>query len=395
MADKDVSLDGLRKFLQENEKKIAQTKQKLEAIQRGFNSHYVRFKAAHDALLLKLTEKILVNRGAINPAFAAEVAAQLPQERQRLQTRRQELSQLTAQIQKVADDLLAQTQRQTEELRTFNSQFDVQEEQIKSQQTHLQAELEQLNAQVKQLSKGCLGTLFNLLKIGKLDQFRQRLVIQLQGLQKDLHVLRREWQTKRETFMREQTDLHTQWQTKCLELAQLRTEFNHLQNDQKLEKLATKRAIYLILDNLKDKNLCLKSSLETELQEMLTLNVETDSYTEGLRAISSLIALLGGLLTGMESFRTSVDALLKEQQKHNPHLPKLKISLATKVQTFHQQWSIIQKQVENNAQLCKAPLEFANKIQPYIAQTLNEQGAKEMFDSLGASLSRATQAWKG
>lgn len=386
--------EEFRDFLVNRMQAIEAVKHEVDEIQSGFTTNYVEFKARHDALLVRLTEQVLDHFDEIPEPLRAHIERRFSQERARARERCDNLKDLVPQTRQAVDKLLGDGQAKVANYRRQNPQYDQREEALKAKIERLKNEIRTLDENIKKLSGGA-GFLLNMGKIDKIDKERQRLVGQYEARRQELHELRQEWENKRDTFMKTQGELQQQWQEKNLELSELRAELELLSDDTKLEELARKRAVYAVLDDLKDPSLCENSRLEDQLREMLVLNHQTDNLHKGLGEVAGLIAWLNSLLEGMSSIRKSVDTLIEQQRMHRAHLNPLNIELPDEAANFHQMWEPLHERVKNDARLSKVPLEFVDTIKPFMEQTLTDQQISGMFDSLGNALKEATKGWRG
>jgi chromosome segregation ATPase len=349
---KNLSSEQLSDYLTENIQQIGRVRKEVEEIQVGFNSSFVEWKAKHDAKLEQLTGVLIDSMNNIGPTLQHNIETRREEERQRLKEHREQLrEQLIPGVQAEADQILENGQYLTDGLRELNPKLNQREEDLKARRTALEAELAQLNEQIRRLS-GCIGVVINFGKIGKLDRQRQRIIGELKAVNMDLKEVRDEWQNTSQEIDSEQVDLQNQWQKKTLELAQLQGELNYLDDDATRESMALKSAARYILDNLKEPADCPDQDLKGELDQMVELNIRSDQYQQGLGAVSGIIALLDGIIQG----------------------------LYQKVQDDHQ--------------ICAEPEMFMESIQPVIDHDLSEVNIKGMFENLGQALKQSTESWR-
>ncbi len=392
---KTLSLNKFSQYLTDQIERIGAVRREIEEIQVGFNSAYVEWKAQHDATLERLTETMIQRWAELGPDLQARIEARIPQERERAVQRRQELREtLIPETQSEADRILQEGQALTQKLRQLNPKLDRREEELKAQARDLGAKLEQLNAQIKRL-RGCLSVVFNFFKINKLDRQRQQVIGQLKVVQQELKKVREEWKEAQEEIGSEQAELQAEWQERTLRLAQRQAELDYLDSEANRESLALQRATRYVVDNLKEHVPCPVEDVKKELDHMVELNIQTDTYQEGLGSVGSLLSLLDGITEGLKRFDESVQGLIKEQSMHSAYLPKLQITIPGDAATFHQQWDELAHKVRDEGRLCAQPTEFLDMVRPMMGQELSESRIKRMFESLGQGLDQATREWKG
>ena len=389
-----ISAEQLSDYLTEIIQKISRIQKEVEEIQVGFNSSFVEWKAKHDAKLERLSEAVLDRWETIGLDLQQKIETRWDEERSTLEKRREQLrEELIPEIQAEADRLLENGQYLTESLRELNPQLNQREENLKARRAALEEELAQLNEQIRRLG-GCIGVVINFSKISGLDRQRQRIIGELKAVQKDLKEVREEWQGTSVEIKAEQDDLQSQWQQKTLELSRLQGELNYLDDDNKRESLAHRSAGCHVIDHIKEPIDCPDQEIQSELDQMVELNNQTDTYQLGLGSVSGMIALLDGINQGLLRFKESVQGLIDEQRIHSSYLPRLKVSLPGEVLDFHKQWDGLYQKVQDDRQICSDPETFLESIQPVIDQDLSEPVIKGMFDDLGKALKEATQSWR-
>ena len=392
---KNYSLKQTDEFISENIEKIAKVRRELEEIQIGFNSAYVEWKAKHDAALERLTETVTGRWEEVGAGLRAEIETRIAQEQRLISKRRQVLrDELLPEAQSEADQILNDGQQLKQTLRELNPQLDQREEDLKAARAKLEHDLKELNEQIRRLS-GCLQVVFNFFKINKLDRQRQRLIGKLESIQDDLKKVRGEWEDAQVRTMVEEETLQLNWQDLTLKLAELQGEADYVDDQTNREALALRRASRYVIDNLKEPVDSPAADIKQELDAMVTLNIQTDTYQKGLGSVSSLMSVLDGVTEGMKRFGESVSGLISEQRMHSAYLPTLRISVPDDVLGFHAQWDGLAQKVRDDRHLSAQPAEFVAAVLPSTQQHLSESSIKRMFESLGSALKSATQAWRG
>ena len=390
-----ISLAQFGGFLARNMDSIKAVRQEAEELQVGFNSKYVEFRARHDATLASLVDQIVDDPKIAGAELGGMIGERIVEERAIAEKRRRELrEELIPAAQKETDDLLADSQAEVEHYRQINPQFDQSEEEVKARQQKLQQQLADLNQQVQKLGRG-LGFLGNFFKISKLDRERQRIIGQLQYIERELKEIRDKWEAQRTQFTSQQQKAQARWQEASLELAKLQSELELLDDDSARERLALQRAARNIIDDLKEHIDCPNADFQRELDEMVELNIQTDDYHEGLGQAAGLIALLDAVVEGLAGMQNSVGALVREQRMHSAYLPKLVLNIPAGAVDFHQQWEGLKKMLLDEKTICEHPADFVKAMEPLIENQLSNEAIGRMFDLLGGALSRAAdEQWK-
>ncbi|MFL7791265.1 MAG: hypothetical protein AB8I69_03925, partial [Anaerolineae bacterium] len=359
----------------------------------GFNSKYVEWKAEHDATLERLVETVLARMEGVGPELKGRIEERVAEERRIIDEHRQELRDThIPQAQTEADGLVKEGRTVVEFVREENPRLDEKEEQLKAKWTKLEGDLTVLNERIRKLS-GCLGVVFNFIKINKLDRQRQRVIGQMYEVRGQLRDVRQEWQETREVADDEEDKLQTHWQELTCEIAQMQGELDYLEEASNRADLALKRATRHVIDNLKEPIPCPAADIKAELDGMVTLNIQTDDTQKGLGSASGLIALLDGVIEGMNRFAQSVAGLVEEQRMHSAYLKRLDVDVPDDVEAFHAQWESLAQKVRDDGRLCENPAEFLDVVLPEFEDKLNEDTIKGAFESLGRALSAATSQW--
>lgn len=391
----NMSLKQLDQFQSGARQKVDDVARELHEIQVQFVSAHKVNKNMHDATLNDLSLRAAYDLGALPAQVRQAIDEREPVERKTLEDRWRELADhVVPKAEQIADDLLARAQRQTENMRALNPRLNDEEEKLKADRAEMEAELKRLNAEIKRRS-GCLTLPINLFKLNDLDRQRHKLLGRLEENAKALRKVREEWAKVKTEYTTEEAQLEQQWQQANVDAARAREEMGQLRDDDKRDQLARQRAIFYVFDNWKTPLPADGNPLVDEINKMVQLNVETDSYEESLGKAAGLIALLGGVSQGMQNISQSVDALSKEQERHGQYLKPVSVSVGDDVIQFHKQWDDLRDKVKDEKTLGHNPTQFSALFDAEVKGPLSEANLKRMFDSLSDSLQSATRGWKG
>jgi DNA repair exonuclease SbcCD ATPase subunit len=372
---------------------IDAVRQEMIEIQVGFNSKYVEWKADHDAALERLVEMVIGRLDEIGPDLKGRIDERVGEEQHVIVERRQELrDKLIPQTQSKADTAFKEGQSIVEMMREENPRLNEREEKLKAARVELEGELTNLNEQIRKLS-GCLGVVFNFVKINKLDRERQRVIGRLHEIRAQLRDVRQEWQEIQQEMGAEEDTLQARWQDLTREVAQLQGELDYLDDGPNRENLALKRAARHVIDECKEPVSCPSGDIKAALDEMVALNAQTDDYQQGVGAVSSLLSLLVGIGEGLRRFNASVEGLIQEKRMHSSYLVPLSIHIPDKVMAFNDQWEGLAQKVSDDGRLCENPAEFLALVRPVMEKELSEERIRGMFESMGEALSAATSRW--
>ena len=390
-----MSMGQLADYFADQVEEISRLEAEIEEIQVGFNSAFVEFKARHDETLITLTDQVLVQYDEIAPALRARMEERRVVERETLQKRHQELrdDKIPA-VRKETDEKLADARAAECALREDNPDWDLKEERLKAKLGDLVEELKSLNVEIRRWGKG-LGFVTHYIRIVKLDRRRNQVVGKVTATRSQLEEVRAEWKEMVATEAGEQTRLQEEWRDLSVKAARLGDEFDYLDDEERLEALALRRAVTGVLDETNDPGACEEGALHDEIQEMIRLNIQTDNYQKGLGTVAGVIALLRGVTTGLRSFRASVEAIDREQKMHSAYLEKLSFPLPAVVEHFNAQWEPLRKSLKDEKRLSRYPLEFVAAVEPVLKNGLSTISVQNMFTALESELERATADWRG
>jgi hypothetical protein len=393
-----MDADQTIEYISQQESAIQELIEQLDEVQVAFNAQFDEFKAQHDASLDHLTNSISALIGAgqptsVSPKLQAAVEKRLPKEQELIEQRRLKIrEQYLPQRNQAADELLAKAQAEMAQLRALNPQLDKREEKLKRLKAKLEGQLSELNELIRQKSRG-LGVVRHFIAITKADGERQRVIGRLEGVQDSLFEVRRIWEAEQHKASDLQKAYQEQWQLESIAVARLQSELDQLNDEERREDLALRRAIRQVVDNLRESTLGPDPELDERLAEMVMLNVHTDAYHEGLASVGGMIGLLRGILSGLAAIRKSVEGLGNEQRMHSSYLAPLRFALPAQVETFHGQWPALARQFADEREIGAHPSDFASAVTPWLQDGLSEANIEAMFNDLGTMIERATAAW--
>ncbi len=388
-----MKAERLLQYLDEQRRWVHALIEQLDEIQVAFNARYDEFKARHDATLARLGEQVAARPDALHPRLRAAIEERVEVERQRIHERRKRIrDEYLPARREAADDLLRKAQEQMATLRKLNPRLNEREEELKGAKARLEARLAALNAEIGEKSRG-LGVVWHFLTITKADRERQRIIGRLEAINEELYKVRREWEREREQVEKKQAELQERWRLESVAVARLQAELDRLDDKASREALALRRAVRYVLDNLKEPMPGPDPELNAALEEMITLNIQTDEYHEGLAAVSGFIGLLRGIDGGLKAIRQSVHSLYREQQMHSAYLAPLYFILPGSVQAMSEQWPILAERFADEETVGRHPAEFAANIKPLLEGPFSEKQIETVFADLGRMIRRATARW--
>ncbi len=364
----------------------------LDEIQVVFNAQFDAFKAQHDTELDQLTDRIAGQLHKLSPGLRAAIDDRLPTEQERLAERRQVVEeQYLPKRRQAADEVLREAQAELAELRALNPELDRQEEELKAEKAKLESRLTVLNDEIRQQSRG-LGTVLHFRTITRADRERHQIIGKLEMVNQSLYTVRHEWESRHSRILASQAELQRKWQLETIAVARLQSELDQLSDTAGCDDLALRRAIRHVLDILKEPQHTPEPELNADLQEMIELNIQTDTYHEGLAAVGGMIGLLRGINSGMQAIRQSVQGLYDEQTMHSAYLKPLSFHLPARVEAFHKQWPELTQRYMDQDEIGNHPAQFSTAVKPLLEGPLSETNITGAFEDLGDMLKQATKA---
>jgi hypothetical protein len=389
--------DLLRYFEQQRDQ-IQALVQQLNEIQVAFNAQFDDFQTRHDAHLDRLGEELLRRlrgeaAGRVAAPLQAAIEAQLPAEQERIEARRAKVrEEYLPQRHQDADATQQEAQAQLASLRALNPQLDQEEEALKRQKAELEAELAALNEEIRAKSRG-LKLVRHFLAITRADRERQRIIGRLEALAQSLYNVRHRWEEEQVRIRESQQALQERWQLESIAVARLQTELDQLDDEAFRRDLALRRAIRQVLDDLKTPAPGSDPELEAGLAQMIELNVQTDTYHEGLASVGGIIGLLRGIGTSLEAVSESVGSLYEEQKMHSAYLEPLDFALPAAVKQFHDQWPALAGRFADEKTIGQHPAEFASEVEPLLEGPLSQASIERLFEALGDMIKQAAARW--
>ena len=390
------------RYLEQQAGQIQALIKQLDEVQVAFNARFDDFQARHDAQLERLGEDVfqrLRDGGpqgkveSVAPRLQAAIEAQLPAEVARIEERRAKLrEEYLPDRRQEADETLQEAQAQMARLRALNPQLNQEEEDLKGEKGRLEAELAELNDQIRSRSRG-LKLLRHFPSVLRADRERQRIIGKLEAIGQSLYNVRRRWDQEQKQIRQEQEALQERWQLESIAVARLQAELDQLDDEVLRRDLALRRAIRHVLDGLKVPTPGSDPELEAGLAEMIELNIRTDAYHEGLASVGGLIGLLGGIHDGVGAISQSIEALEEEQKMHSAYLKPLDFHLPDGVRAFHEQWPVLAERFVDEKTIGQHPADFSAEVEPLLTGPLSEAAIEATFQELGKAIERAAAAW--
>jgi len=382
-----MTLAEFYRYIRENRKRIADVYREIEEVQYQFNSLYEQQAVERQSLIVTYAPLLQDAED-----LSGEMTSLLSEQEQLARTAiEEEIAKLEPEIavkRSSGDDLVQEAQRRVADLRKQNPILDRQEEALKARHATLQSEVEQLDAEIKELNRFPIGWLTNAIKLRRLRKQRLGVFRNAGAVGKGVRTVRKKWQAKKKVLQDQQADLRNRWQALSVEVSQLQSRLDHLTAN--IDQQTKQNAAQRLLNDLQELPTG-AGSWKPRLDPLVELNRNEAIYRTGLRTVSEILGLLNGLGEGLDRFIRSVGTVYEEQRRYK--LSPLKVRVPTAVTSFHDVWPEFQSKVKDEKYLGTHPLEFSQRVQDFTRERLSEKAIKRMFKDMGDALTKATKAW--
>ncbi len=378
-----MKVDEFFQHIQQQMSAVQQSYDEIVHAQREFQGAYVTFSTQRETLVASLVASRL---GNLPPPLQARAEVLMPEERKAVADRQRELDAAVAAALKEADDSAAAMQQQMNALRKANPKLNEREESLKAMIAFRTQRLHDLNAKVSAMGSG-LGFLFRAGAIRKVDNERHNVAGQLEALGGELEGVRKQWQDLRNSADAGMIVGQAEWAKHMADLAAVRSERDALAADP--ETMARRRACRRVLEEMTE-----APEGDADLARLPGLNRQSADYRAALMAVTSMLAVLKGILEGLTRFASSVSALVDEQEKNSQYLKPLRLDLPAGAAAFERLWPDLTPRVRDEKALAGHPAEFVAVMRPYLDQRLTREQIQAYFEGLGQSVKKAAAAWK-
>lgn len=384
-----MTLGEFYRYLREKRKLIADIYREVEEVQYQFNDLHTRQRQEHQKLVATYAPLLAEPGEDLAPELKQLLDAQVQVERQALQDEMARLEAETAAKRQQADSFVSEAQRQVTYLRDQNPILNQQEEELKARRTSLEADIERLKLQIRQLGGLPIGWLVNLFKRQRLRRELADAEENLQAVLRGIRAVREKWQEEKNRLQASQVELQGKWQALSVETAQLQARLDFVASN--LDQESQRNAARNLLNNMIESPVVQGTWAErlTPLAELLRAQ---KNYETGLTAVAEILGLLTGLGEGMDRFIRSVATVYEEQRRYK--LPQLTLTLSDAATALHSLWPDLQSKVKDEKYLGANPLEFSQRVQEFATSRLHEPAIQKMFDDMGEALTAATKAWR-
>lgn len=301
-------------------------------------------------------------------------------------------------------------------VRRENVALDQREEELKPRSQDLLRRIDVYNANIREAGRG-FGFFKNFMSMRRLLRERRALEAEQKDLADHIEALRARWVNEEQAHAERERELRARWIKQRTEAAAVRTKIEYLETSR--QQIVQRSALEAVLYAYRPRGaepsegdpLCPRcnqpnapgtffcrmcalrlvedrSDFAGSLNEIAELNEHFEAFTKGMRACQEIIALVRGLVTGIDNFTKSVDDMIATQKKYP--VGTLKIDVPRPSRAYSQAFDMLRESAESGRAM--HPTLFAAAVQLDIAEVFTEAKIKAFFETMGAELSRQADA---
>lgn len=383
-----MTLAEFHRYLDDKRRELESCYREIEEVQFQFNDIFKRELEAWKEKFAFCYPRVRAQRRELPPAFAQLIDRTEAEEHARLQAEIASLEQEIRESRAKMDELLAQAQAMTNDLRHANPQLDQREEALKATIAKLEDQYAEAFEELEKLDTFPLGWLIHAGRISKLKRVQREAKEKQAKALMQLRQVRQEWLDIVQKAGEKQAELRQQWAQLGVRVAEAESRRAHLQAN--LDALAEQGALQKVLENL-DEPPEVSGELGEALRDLVQRNRVRRAYEEGLRAVAEILGLTKGVGEGMKRFQQSVATVLQEQRRYG--LKEVHVPVPQSAVVLNETWKELQAKVKDEKQMGRHPLEFSQIVGQYVKSRLTDAHIQGLFENLGKALSQATAAW--
>lgn len=412
-------LSNFRSFLVEARDTLKTTETKLLAHQAKYETFFAELGAVRESEFRQLRDHIVNDREHMPPTLLerlekaqAEAEAAFQESRAALEAKRRELTE-------AAETIRTRSRTAEAQLRSLNTALDAEEEELKARELRLAADIEDFNERIRSLGSG-LGFFWNFFDMRSLQTKRTALLNEQRDVAARVESLRSQWATAAGEEAKHEAEMQKSWVELETEAATLGTKLDAL--DQTHSSIVERSALEAVLFELAPKlaepargdppcprcqapnpasnNFCRicahrltkdRPDFRGSAREIAEVNLHHARFAKGVKACQEIIGLVRGLITGHGNFMKSVDKMIDSENRYP--LAKLQIDVPPSAVTYARSFEELRRLAEEDVSL--HPVEFAEGIGELIGSTFTEEKIKGYFETMGNELStQAKRQWK-
>jgi len=408
-------LEDVRDYLENRLGVMTSTEERLDALQQKYETFFAEISRARNHELGQLVEETLSRLDELPQWFREAVEKERKAVEEGLHDEIGRLKRRESYRRKKAARLRQESLEAEERLAAESREQDELEERWERELATVEKELEEVEAQIRTLSRG-LGFFSNIGRMRPLDRRRRELATRRQELAVRLEGLRGAWAGKLEQAAAEEEQRRKGWVQAETEAAALaaRLEALRMERPRLVARTVVERVLgsretpypeaaesdpacpRCAMPNAPGSPFCRICALrlkedrpdfEGSLEEITELNYHHRRFAEGMKATQETLALVRGIRSGLEALLKSVREMIEVRKKHN--LAELDLSVPESSWSYGRLFDEIAVLVRDDIRL--HPLVFASWVQQVTEGRVSEEQLKAYFEAIGEELSRAAK----
>jgi len=312
-------------------------------------------------------------------------------EQDELQKLRDEIARLEREIEEgrqESDRLLEAAQSETQRLRRTNPEMNRREEELQALMVRYQDEYAEAYERAEELLDSSLGWLKNLFELQRLRRQQRAAKRKQEETLAKLRLVRQEWLDQVQKAGETQAQLRARWQEVGVAVADATTRRDHL--TEHLSTLGEQNALQRVLEELSDPP-DVDGEFGQALKDLARRNAVRADYEEALEVSAEFLGRAKGIADGLERFGSSLENVVREQRRYG--LRQVHVRLGPEVLRMLGSFAELRPKLSDAARLAANPREFTILLRPYNETAFTDQRIRQLFETMGDELSRATAAW--
>jgi len=415
------SLAKMIDFLDDTGKEVTDIREKLEKVQEYFNDNFNNVTKIRTREITWLQENFFEDMSRFPESVQNSYKKNLPEAEKNFED---QLKKLTAEKKKLETSMKkhdALRGKIIAAVKGNNTKLDKREEKLKTRVESYEEELAAYNRRIDELNSG-FGFLVNFFRMRSIQKDKDRITEKRDELIESIEEIRGKWQEQLSKMEEKDTVMQEQWLQEKAELAMAREKLDILARDR---EVLIKRAAFMETlkeltgkeefvkqaagekpkscrrcksDNSSNSFFCRycgepfcedRQDVAGSLGELGELNGVFEDLQTGIRQSVSFIALMKGMMKGIETFTTSVKDVKSSQDQYSA-LSKLKIDVPGSSSTFSAAIKDINSSLRTEFKNLH-PADFAASFKAHEEKTFTDKNIESFFTAMGDELDRTTK----
>jgi len=415
------SLSKMIDFLEDTGKDVTEIREKLEEFQKYFNDNFNNVTKVRTREITWLQDQFFEDITRFPDAVQHSYKQKLPEAEKSFE---EQLVNLNKEKKKLSSSMTLHDSKREMTIKSIkgnNKKLDNREEKLKVKVAAFEEDLRAYNKRIDELNSG-FGFLINFFKMRAIQKEKDRITEKRDELIDAIEELRGKWQEELEKMEVKDISMQEQWLEEKAELAMAEEKLNILTRDREL--LIKRSAFMNTLKELTGKEDYVQKAVQEKpkscrrckspnkennffcrfcgepfvedrtdvagsLGELGELNAAFESLQTGIRQSVSFIALMKGLMKGIDVFTKSVKDVKSSQDQYST-LSKLKInvpdassSFAGKIHDINDTFKVKFKRLH--------PADFAADFKQHEERIFTDKKIEGFFTAMGDELDRTTK----